>query len=74
MLEIDTKREIITGEFARKTWSKVLAMWLKEKTVQTGETEPKYEVKSQSYVYSIIVFNNFLIKMPNFANHLIINT
>ena len=45
MLGIDTKREIITGEFARKIWSEVLAMWHKEKTVQAEETEPKYEVE-----------------------------
>lgn len=45
MLGIDTKREIITGKFARKIWSEVLAMWLKEKTVQTEESEPKYEVE-----------------------------
>ena len=36
MLGIDTKREIITGEFARKIWSE---------TAQTEETEPKYEVE-----------------------------
>ena len=50
MLGIDTKREIITGEFARKIWSEVLAMWLKEKTAQTEETEPKYEVEWLWYI------------------------
>ena len=45
MLGIDSKREIITGEFARKIWSEVLAMWHKEKETDSEETAPKYEVE-----------------------------
>ena len=45
MLGIDSKREIITGEFARKIWSEVLAMWHKEKETDLEETAPKYEVE-----------------------------
>ena len=37
------------GGIRQKIWSEVLAMWLKEKTAQTEETEPKYEVESQSH-------------------------
>lgn len=45
MLGIDSKREVITGEFARKIWSEILAMWLKERTVQAEETNQQYEVE-----------------------------
>jgi hypothetical protein len=45
MLGIDSKREIITGEFARKIWSEVLAIWRKEKVAETEEATPKYEVE-----------------------------
>lgn len=45
MLGIDTKREVITGEFARKIWSEVLSMWLKEKNTQAEETNQKFEVE-----------------------------
>jgi len=45
MLGIDSKREIITGEFARKIWSEVLAMWHREKEAGSEETTPKYEVE-----------------------------
>lgn len=45
MLGIDSKREIITGEFAKKIWSEVLAMWHRDKVIDTEETAPKYEVE-----------------------------
>lgn len=45
MLGIDSKREIITGEFARKLWSEVLAIWHNEKTDQPKEDSQKYEVE-----------------------------
>jgi hypothetical protein len=45
MLGIDSKREIITGEFARKIWSEVMAIWHKEKVAETGKPTPKYEVE-----------------------------
>lgn len=45
MLGIDSKREIITGEFARRIWSEVLAIWHREKTTETEEAAPKYEVE-----------------------------
>ena len=45
MLGIDSKRELITGEFARRIWSEVLAMWHREKTIETEEATPKYEVE-----------------------------
>lgn len=45
MLGIDSKREIITGEFARRIWSDVLAMWHHDKTDQTKEDTQKYEVE-----------------------------
>ena len=45
MLGIDSKREVITGEFARKIWSEVLAMWHKERETDSEETDPKYEVE-----------------------------
>ena len=45
MLGIDSKREVITGEFARKIWSEILTMWLKERTVQAEETNQQYEVE-----------------------------
>lgn len=45
MLGIDSKREIITGEFAIKIWSEVLAIWRKEKVAEIEEATPKYEVE-----------------------------
>ena len=45
MLGIDSKREIITGEFARRIWSEVLAMWQHDKTDQNKEDTQKYEVE-----------------------------
>ena len=45
MLGIDTKREIITGKFARRIWSEVLAMWFKEGTIQAGDNNQQYEVE-----------------------------
>ena len=45
MLGIDTKRDVITGEFARKIWREVLSMWLKENMNQTEETNQKFEVE-----------------------------
>lgn len=45
MLGIDSKREIITGEFARKIWSEVLAIWHRNTVAETEETTPKYEVE-----------------------------
>ena len=45
MLGIDSKREIITGEFARKIWSEVLAIWHRDRIAKTEETTPKYEVE-----------------------------
>lgn len=45
MLGIDSKREIITGEFARKIWSEVLAIWHHEKVDQPKEDSQKYEVE-----------------------------
>ena len=46
MLGIDSKREIITGEFARKIWSEVLAIWHnRNKVTETEEAVPKYEVE-----------------------------
>ena len=48
MLGIDTKREIITGESARKTWSEVLAMWLKGRTVQAEKINQQNEVELEN--------------------------
>jgi len=45
MLGIDTKRDVITGEFAKKIWREVLSMWLMEKTAQAEETNQKFEVE-----------------------------
>ena len=45
MLGIDSKREVITGEFARKIWNEVLAIWHRDKVAKTEETTPKYEVE-----------------------------
>jgi len=45
MLGIDSKREIIEGEFARRIWSEVLAIWHREKVTEIKETAPKYEVE-----------------------------
>jgi len=45
MLGIDTKREVVTGEFAKKIWSEVLAMWDKAKNDQTERTDQKYKVE-----------------------------
>ena len=45
MLGIDSKREIITGEFARKIWSEVLAVWHREKTTKTEKMTSKYELE-----------------------------
>ncbi len=45
MLGIDSKREVITGEFARKIWSEVLAIWQREKDTDSEEAAPKYEVE-----------------------------
>ena len=45
MLGIDSKREIITGEFARKIWSEVLAMWHHEKAEKSKEESQQYEVE-----------------------------
>ena len=45
MLGIDSKREIITREFARRIWSEVLAIWHREKTIETEEATPKYKVE-----------------------------
>lgn len=45
MLGIDSTREIITGEFARKIRSEVLAIWRRDKVAETEETTPKYEVE-----------------------------
>ena len=45
MLGIDTKRDVIIGEFARKIWREVLSMWLKENMNQTEETNQKFEVE-----------------------------
>ena len=45
MLGIDSKREIITGEFARKIWSEVLAIWHGEKTAKAEDAIQKYEVE-----------------------------
>lgn len=45
MLGIDSKREIITGEFSRKIWSEVLAIWHHEKTDQPKEDSQQYEVE-----------------------------
>ena len=45
MLGIDSKRELITGEFARRIWSEVLAIWHTEKTTETEGAAPKYEVE-----------------------------
>ena len=55
MLEIDTKREIITGEFARKTWSEVLAMWLKARTVQAEEINQQYKVEGKTAILRFIM-------------------
>lgn len=52
MLEIDTKREIITGKFARKTWSKILAMWLKARTIQAEKINQQYEVEWEKQPFS----------------------
>lgn len=45
MLGIDSKREIKTGEFARKIWNEVLAIWRRDKVAETEKTTPKYEVE-----------------------------
>lgn len=45
MLGIDSKRELITGEFAKKIWNEVLAMWRKDRVSQTEATTQKYEVE-----------------------------
>lgn len=45
MLGIDSKREIITGEFARKIWMEVLAIWHNEKVAKTEDTVQEYEVE-----------------------------
>ena len=45
MLGIDSKREVITEEFARKIWDEVLAIWHGDKVAKTEETTPKYEVE-----------------------------
>lgn len=45
MLGIDTKRDVVTGEFAKKIWSEVLAMWHKVKNDQTEKEDQKYKVE-----------------------------
>ena len=45
MLGIDSKREIITGEFARKIWSEVLAIWHRNKEADSEDATPKYNVE-----------------------------
>ena len=45
MLGIDSKREVITGEFARKIWSEVMAIWHGEKTAKAEDAIQKYEVE-----------------------------
>lgn len=45
MLGIDSKREVITGEFARKIRDEVLAIWHRDKVVKTEETTSKYDVE-----------------------------
>ena len=45
MLGIDSKREVITGEFARKIRDEVLTIWHRDKVAKTEETTPKYEVE-----------------------------
>lgn len=54
MLGIDTKQEIITREFARKTWSEVLTMWLKERTVQNEEISQQYEVEWKKHPFFVL--------------------
>lgn len=45
MLGIDSKREIITGEFARKIWIEVLAIWRRNKEADSEDATPKYNVE-----------------------------
>ena len=45
MLGIDSKREVITGEFARKIRSEVLAIWHGEKAAKTEDAIQKYKVE-----------------------------
>lgn len=45
MLGIDSKREVITGEFARKIRYEVLTIWHRDIVAKAEETTPKYEVE-----------------------------
>ena len=45
MLGIDSKREIITGEFARRIWNEVLTMGRHNKTDQTKEDTQEFKVE-----------------------------
>ena len=44
MLGIDSKRETIKGEFARKIWSDMLAIWHKKEKPEQKEKDSKFEV------------------------------
>ena len=44
MLGFDSKREIITGEFARRIWNEVLALWHRDKVAHTEDRAQEFEV------------------------------
>ena len=44
MLGIDSKRETITGEFARRIWNEVLSLWHGDKVTQTEDSTQEFEV------------------------------
>lgn len=44
MLGIDSKREMITGEFARRIWDEVLSMWRRDKVTHSEDTTQEFEV------------------------------
>lgn len=46
MLGIDSKRESVKGNFAKKIWDEVLKIWRNETVEEVSEkNEPKYQVE-----------------------------
>jgi len=45
MLGIDSKRDIITGEFARKIFREVITMWNGNKEADLVDNTSKYKVE-----------------------------
>ncbi len=44
MLGIDSKRDVVKGEFAQKIWSEVVSIWFGKENVERNEEESAFEV------------------------------